>query len=113
MSCLFCQIADKKIPADVVYEDDDVLAFRDIHPQAPLHILIIPKRHVSSLNGFVEGDELLLGRLLLAAKTIAREQGVAEDGYRVNINTNGLGGQTVYHLHVHLLAGRQFHWPPG
>ncbi|MDH5183770.1 MAG: histidine triad nucleotide-binding protein, partial [Gammaproteobacteria bacterium] len=110
---LFCQIADGEIAAEIVYEDEDVIAFRDIHPQAPIHILIIPRQHVSNLNGFKEGDEALLGKLLLRAKYIANDLGVAEDGYRININTNDHGGQTVYHLHVHLLAGRQFHWPPG
>lgn len=113
MSCLFCQIVEGKIAADIIYQDEDVIAFRDIHPQAPIHILIIPRRHASNLNGFTEGDETLLGKLLLTARNIAEELGVAEDGYRININTNGHGGQTVDHLHVHLLAGRQFHWPPG
>lgn len=113
MSCLFCDLVSRSIPSDIIYEDDEIMAFRDIYPQAPVHILIIPRRHISNLNGFETGDEALLGRLLLTAKKIAFDLGVAEDGYRVNINTNDDGGQTVYHLHVHLLAGRRFHWPPG
>ena len=109
MSCLFCDLVSGSIPANKVYEDDEVLAFRDIHLQVPIHILIILKHHVVNLNSFSEADELLLGKLLLTVKTIARDLGVAEDGYRVNTNTNGDAGQTVYHL----LAGRQFRWPPG
>ena len=113
MSCIFCEIAEGKMVADVVYQDDDVMAFRDIHPQAPYHILIIPKQHYTGLNSFEDHDGELLGKLLLTARQVARDLGVADDGYRVNINTNGHGGQTVYHLHVHLLAGRQMMWPPG
>ncbi|MBD3669665.1 MAG: histidine triad nucleotide-binding protein [Gammaproteobacteria bacterium] len=113
MNCLFCKIAEGKMEAETLYEDEDVIAFRDIHPQAPHHVLIIPRQHFSSLNSFEDGDGALLGKLLLTARRIARDLGVAEDGYRVNINTNDHGGQTVYHLHVHLLAGRQFSWPPG
>ena len=113
MTCLFCQIAEGQIPADIIYQDDEVLAFRDIHPQAPQHILIIPKRHFTSLNSFEAGDAELLGRLMLTARQIASDLGVADDGYRININTNDHGGQTVHHLHIHLLAGRQMMWPPG
>lgn len=113
MECLFCQVASGDMPADVVYQDEEVLAFRDINPQAPHHILIIPRQHYTSLNSFEESDGPLLAKLMLTAKRIARDLGVDEDGYRVNINTNRHGGQSVHHLHVHLLAGRQMSWPPG
>jgi histidine triad (HIT) family protein len=113
VTCIFCNIVEGKIPADIVYQDEHVLAFRDVHPQAPHHVLVIPKRHYTSLNSFEAGDGELLGRLMLTAKQVAQQLGVAEDGYRININTNGHGGQTVYHLHIHLLAGRQMTWPPG
>jgi len=113
MDCIFCNIAAGKMVADILYQDDEVMAFRDIHPQAPHHVLIIPKRHYTNLNSFEDGDGHLLGKLMLATRRVAQELGVAEEGYRVNINTNGHGGQTVYHLHIHLLAGRQMTWPPG
>ena len=111
--CIFCKIAAGEIPADVVYQDDEVLAFRDLGPQAPLHLLIIPKRHISSLNEMTEADQQLVGKLSLTAAKIADELGVAEDGYRTVVNCNAAGGQTVFHLHMHLLAGRQMTWPPG
>jgi histidine triad (HIT) family protein len=110
---IFAKIVRREIPADIVYEDDDVLAFRDLNPQAPVHVLFIPKRAIATLNDAVPGDAELLGKLLLAAAAYAREQGFADDGYRTVINTNAHGGQTVFHIHVHLLAGRQMHWPPG
>jgi len=109
--CLFCKMASGEIKPDVVYEDDKLLAFRDLHPQAPLHVLIIPKQHIANLNGL--DDTLLGGYLLQAAAKIAEQHGYAESGYRTVINCNGDGGQTVHHLHLHLLAGRQMHWPPG
>ena len=109
--CLFCKMASGEIKPDVVYEDDAVLAFRDLHPQAPLHVLVIPKRHVANLNDL---DDVLLGGLMLqAAAKIAGQLGYAESGYRTVFNCNNDGGQTVHHLHLHLLAGRQMHWPPG
>jgi histidine triad (HIT) family protein len=110
---IFAKIVRREIPADVVYEDDDVLAFRDLNPQAPVHVLFIPKRAIATLDEATAADAELLGKLLLAAATYAREQGLAESGYRTVINTNGHGGQTVFHIHVHLLAGRQMTWPPG
>jgi len=110
---LFAKIVRREIPADIVYEDDDVLAFRDLNPQAPVHVLFIPKRAIATLDDAATGDAELLGKLFLAAAAYAREQGFAKDGYRTVVNTNGHGGQTVFHIHVHLLAGRQMHWPPG
>jgi histidine triad (HIT) family protein len=111
MDCLFCKFASKEITPDVVYEDDSVLAFRDINPQAPTHILVIPKKHVSSLAE--AGGEDDLQSLLLAAAEIARQEGVAGTGYRVVINNGEGAGQSVFHLHVHLLGGRPMTWPPG
>ena len=111
--CIFCKIAEGEIPSDRVFEDEVCLAFNDITPQAPTHILIIPREHVDSLDKAGSGNKETLGHLLLTAAEIAREKGFAEDGYRVVINTNADGGQTVFHLHVHLLAGRPFVFPPG
>jgi histidine triad (HIT) family protein len=113
VSTIFKQIIDKKIPAKIVHEDELCLAFNDIEPQAPVHILIIPKQEFKTLNDFETTHAELLGHLLLTAAEIAKKQGFANDGYRTVINTNPRGGQTVYHLHVHLLAGRQMTWPPG
>ena len=110
---LFLKIISREIPADIVFENDDVLAFRDVNPQAPLHVLIIPKKRIPTINDFQPDDAELLGKLLLAAKDIAAEQGVAEDGYRVVMNCNSAAGQTVFHVHLHLLGGRTFSWPPG
>jgi histidine triad (HIT) family protein len=110
---IFGKIIRREIPADIVYEDDDVLAFRDLNPQAPVHVLFVPKRAIATLDEAGPGDAELLGKLLLAAAAYAREQGLAKDGYRTVINCNEHGGQTVFHLHVHLLAGRRMHWPPG
>ncbi|WP_369928115.1 histidine triad nucleotide-binding protein [Xanthomonas sp. NCPPB 2632] len=110
---IFSKIIRREIPADIVYEDDDVLAFRDLNPQAPVHVLFIPKRAIATLDDATPDDATVLGKLLLAAAAYAREQGFEKDGYRTVINTNGHGGQTVFHIHVHLLAGRQMHWPPG
>jgi histidine triad (HIT) family protein len=111
--CLFCKIAAGTIPATYVHEGDRLLAFRDISPQAPLHVLIIPRDHVASLDAADPGRGDLLGEALLLAAEIARREGVAEAGYRTVINTGDHGGQTVHHLHVHLLAGRALGWPPG
>jgi histidine triad (HIT) family protein len=110
---IFGKIIRREIPADIVFESEDVLAFRDLNPQAPVHVLFIPKQPIATLNEAQPGDALLLGKLLLAAAAYAKAQGFGEDGYRTVINTNTHGGQTVFHLHVHLLAGRQLHWPPG
>ena len=111
-TCIFCRIASKGIPADIVYEDAEFVAFRDLHPQAPTHVLLIPKRHVVSLDQTVEADAKLLGTMLLAAKTIAAATGLA-GGYRVVANCGPDGGQSVSHLHLHLLGGRRMAWPPG
>jgi len=110
---IFSKIVRREIPADIVYEDDEVLAFRDLNPQAPVHVLFIPKQALATLNDATAGDAELLGKLLLATAAYAKREGFAEQGYRTVINTNEDGGQTVYHLHVHLLAGRRMHWPPG
>jgi len=110
---LFGKIIRREIPADIVYEDDDVLAFRDINPQAPVHVLFIPKRAIATLNDASEDDAALIGKLVMSAVRWAKAQGLAEEGYRCVINCNAHGGQTVFHLHLHLLAGRQMHWPPG
>jgi histidine triad (HIT) family protein len=112
-NCLFCKIVSGAIPATKVHEDDTCIAFNDITPQAPTHILIIPREHVDSLDTATADDKETIGHLLLAAARIARDKGFSEDGYRVVINTNRDGGQTVFHLHVHLLAGRPFIFPPG
>lgn len=111
--CIFCKIAAGEIPAQKVYEDDICVAFNDLSPQAPTHILIIPREHVASLDKTSGEHESTLGHLLYTAAEIAREKGFADAGYRVVINTNSDGGQTVFHLHVHLLAGRAFVFPPG
>jgi histidine triad (HIT) family protein len=108
---LFCRIARKEIPATIVAETPECLAFRDIGPQAPVHILVIPRAHIGSLDDAT--DPALAGRLMLFAAEIARGEGVAGRGYRVTVNTNAEGGQTVQHLHLHVMGGRQMHWPPG
>ena len=110
---LFARIIRREIPADIVYEDEDVLAFRDISPQAPVHVLFVPKKPVATLNDLTEDDAALVGRLVLAATRYAKAEGIAEDGYRLVVNCNRNGGQSVYHLHLHLLGGRALHWPPG
>ncbi len=111
--CLFCKMIDGDIKPDIVYEDDDILAFNDISPQAPIHVLIIPKKHISTLNDTDESDIEVLGKLNRVAAKLAREYGFSEQGYRVVMNCNDAGGQAVYHIHLHLLAGRQMTWPPG
>ncbi len=113
MSCIFCRIGNKEIPAKIVYEDDKVLAFHDINPQAPYHILVIPKKHISTLLELTEEDKDLIGHIFLVMNKLARELGVAESGYRVVVNCNEEAGQTVFHVHFHFLAGREMHWPPG
>lgn len=110
---IFSKIIRREIPADIVYEDEDVLAFRDINAQAPTHVLFIPRKPIATLNDLGDDDALLIGKLVLAAARFAKAQGFAEDGYRCVINCNRDGGQTVFHVHLHLLAGRQLHWPPG
>jgi len=110
---LFEKIIRREIPADIVHEDDELLAFRDVNPQAPVHVLVIPKRHIATLNDLEPGDAGLVGRLVLTARRIAADEGLAEDGYRLVFNCNERGGQSVYHIHLHLLGGRQMNWPPG
>lgn len=110
--CLFCKIAAKEIPAKLVHEDEDVFAFEDINPQAPTHILICPKKHFASLAEATPDDRALLGKLALVAARLAREKKIAS-GYRTVVNSGSGAGQTVFHLHMHLLGGREFHWPPG
>ncbi len=109
--CLFCKMVAGAIKPDVVFEDDAILAFRDINPKAPVHILVIPKKHIATLNDL--DDTELAGRLLQTAVKLAKQEGFAEEGYRTVFNCNQRGGQEVYHLHLHLLGGRQMHWPPG
>ena len=111
--CIFCKIIKGEIPADKVYEDDKILAFRDINPEAPVHIVIIPKRHIISLNEVVKEDLEVLSHILLVVKNIALENGIAETGYRLINNCGTDGGQSVPHLHFHLLGGRNLDWPPG
>lgn len=110
---LFAKIIRREIPASIVYEDDEVLAFGDINPQAPVHVLFVPKTPIATLNDLTDADAPLVGKLVLAAARYAKSQGLAEDGYRCVINCNRDGGQTVFHLHLHLLGGRAMHWPPG
>lgn len=105
--CLFCKIINQELPADIVFEDDEMLAFNDINPQAPTHMLIIPKKHYATVNELTEAEIDLPGKLVLRAKTLASEKGIAESGYRLILNCNQQGGQTVYHIHMHLLGGRQ------
>ncbi|HHH42954.1 MAG TPA: histidine triad nucleotide-binding protein [Gammaproteobacteria bacterium] len=111
--CLFCKMVSGEITPDTVYEDDDVLAFRDINPQAPTHVLVVPKQHVSTLNDLDAESAPLVGRMMLAAASIAQQEGFAEQGYRTVMNCNAHGGQTVFHIHLHLLGGRVMGWPPG
>jgi histidine triad (HIT) family protein len=112
-NCLFCKIAKKGIPAKVVYEDETILAFEDIHPKAPTHVLIIPKDHYASLNDVPEDKGDLLSHILIKARQIARDKGIAESGYRIVLNTARDSGQEVFHIHFHLLGGRKMSWPPG
>ena len=113
MSTLFAKIIRREIPADIVFEDEHVLAFRDINPQAPVHVLFIPKQAVATLNDLGDGGEIVVGRLAMAAAAYAKREGFADDGYRVVMNCGRDGGQSVFHIHLHLLAGRAMHWPPG
>ncbi len=111
--CLFCKIRDGDIPCDFVYQDDDVLAFNDVNPQAPSHTLIIPKKHIATINDLEAGDEAVMGKMFAAAKTIAAQFDLSDDGYRLVVNCNEGAGQTVFHIHMHLLGGRDMSWPPG
>lgn len=111
--CLFCRIVDGDIPAEIIHESESTIAFRDITPQAPTHVLIIPRRHISTMNDLSTGDEELVGSLYLAAKEVAQQEGLADDGYRVVMNCGEGAGQSVFHIHLHLLGGRLLNWPPG
>ena len=111
--CLFCKIVEGSIPAKIVHEDDATLAFEDVNPQAPVHLLVIPKAHVASLNETPPADRDMLGGLLVAARTLARAKGIDATGYRVVLNTLAGAGQSVFHIHAHVLGGRTFSWPPG
>jgi histidine triad (HIT) family protein len=111
--CIFCQIAARRIPAKIVFEDEEVVAFEDTNPQAPVHTLIVPRKHLESLKDITLVDAPLLGCLLMVAAQLAREKGLEPRGYRAVINTGSGAGQSVFHLHVHLLGGRAFRWPPG
>jgi histidine triad (HIT) family protein len=110
---IFGKIANGEIAADIVYEDEHVVAFRDLNPQAPVHVLVIPRKPIPTLNAAADEDAALLGRVMLAAAEVAKQEGIAEQGYRTVINCNAGGGQTVYHLHVHVIGGRPLQWPPG
>lgn len=113
MSCLFCRIVAGEIPAKRIYEDDRILAFEDINPQAPLHALVIPKTHIATLNDLSAADDALVGGLVRVAAGIARERGVDASGFRAVLNCNSHAGQTVFHIHLHVLGGRSMGWPPG
>jgi histidine triad (HIT) family protein len=111
--CLFCRIVRREIPASIVFEDERLIAFRDINPQAPMHVLIVPKRHIASLNELAPADDAIVGEMVRRASALARENGHADRGYRTVFNCNADAGQTVFHIHLHVLGGRSMHWPPG
>ncbi len=111
--CLFCKFVSGELDTDVVFETDKVLAFRDINPRAPTHILIIPRKHIATINDLTKSDAKEIGNLYIVAKELAKDEGFSEEGYRVVMNCNAAAGQTVFHLHLHLLGGRVFDWPPG
>jgi len=113
MNCLFCRIVAGETPADVIYKDERCLAFRDTDPQSPVHVLVVPRDHLDSLDDAAQKDEAPLGHLLRVAARVANEQGLSESGYRTVINTGAGAGQSVFHLHLHVLGGRQLNWPPG
>lgn len=113
MNCIFCKIASKEIPCKLLYEDDEILAFDDIKPQAAVHKLIIPRKHIATINDIDEQSTHLAGKLMYTAQQLAKQLGIAEEGYRVVMNCNENGGQEVFHIHLHLLGGRRMSWPPG
>ena len=113
MSTIFSKIINKEIEANIIYEDESILAFEDVNPQAPIHILIIPKKEIKTANHIEQDDAHLIGKLFLVAKNIAKKKNIAKNGYRLVMNCNDDGGQTVYHLHLHLIGGRKLSWPPG
>ncbi len=112
MGCIFCKIASGETPARVVYEDEDALAFEDIAPQSPVHVLVIPKKHISTLNELEDADNALVGHLFQVAQKVARQRGVEQSGYRCVMNCNADAGQTVFHIHLHVMGGKPMHWPP-
>ncbi len=111
--CIFCKIANKELASDIVYEDEQAVAFRDINPQAPVHVLVIPRKHVAGIKSATADDEAIVGHCVLLARSIAQQEGLAERGYRIVINSGADAGESVPHLHVHVLGGRQLGWPPG
>jgi histidine triad (HIT) family protein len=111
--CIFCKIVGREIPAQLVHESDDLIAFKDLNPQAPLHVLVVPRRHIATLNDLAPGDDALAGSMLRVAAALAKEHGYADRGYRTVLNCNREAGQSVFHIHLHLLAGRGHSWPPG
>jgi len=111
--CLFCKILSGDIPADIIHESDSAIAFRDINPKAPTHVLIIPRKHISTINDITEDEHAIVGSLYSVARDVARAEGIAEEGYRAVMNCNEAAGQTVFHIHLHLLGGRALGWPPG
>jgi len=111
--CVFCKIAKKEIPAAIVYEDKDIIAFNDIKPQAPVHVIVIPKRHIDRVSDLSNENTGLAGKLIIASNSIAREKGIVDGGYRMTINCNRDAGQEVFHMHIHVLGGRKMGWPPG
>lgn len=113
MDCLFCKIARKEIPATVLFQDSEIIAIKDIRPQAPMHLLVLPQKHIATINDADSSDEQLLGRMILTAKSLAESAGYHESGYRLVFNVNKHGGQDVHHIHLHVLGGRQMTWPPG
>lgn len=113
MDCLFCEMLENKIPVKKIWEDDKVIAIHDIQPQAPTHILIFPKRHIATINEMQETDAQLLGHMILIGKKLAKQEQLSDFGYRLLFNVNAGGGQAIFHIHLHLLGGRQMTWPPG
>jgi histidine triad (HIT) family protein len=112
-NCIFCKIIEKKVPAKIVFEDDAVIAFEDVNPQAPVHLLVVPRKHIPEIHSMTEADRELVGHLFFTATKIADERGLDAKGYRMVINNGAGAGQTVFHLHLHILSGRRFTWPPG
>ncbi len=113
MDCIFCKIARRQLPAKIVYEDDDVVAFNDINPQAPVHVLVIPRKHIPRVADMVESDQQLMGKIIYTGKRVAEMLGICEEGFRLVFNNGRYGGQHVYHIHLHVLGGRPMGWPPG
>ena len=111
--CLFCKILDGEIPCDKVFENDEVIAFRDVNPQAPTHILVIPRKHISTVNDLTVDDKNIVAEMILSAQMVAKQEGIEDSGYRLVMNCNEGAGQTVFHIHLHILGGRGMNWPPG